>query len=120
VHGSMWLFVMLLEDALIAQPEITGEINRFHLIGQARDEVHRLPVREREKNALDAAQIFRVFDEVQLREAVEIAMNFADRFARLLVGCDEDELGVRVEQQDTEQLRAAVTGAAEDTDSEFR
>ncbi len=76
-------------------------------------------MREREKHTVDVGEIFRVFDEVQIREAVEVAMNFADRFSGLLVGGDEDDVGVWMEEQNAEQLRAAVTGAAEYAYSDF-
>src|SRR5690349_17414862 len=46
-------------------------------------------------------------------------MDFANGFARLLIRCDENEFDVRVEEENTKQLRATVTGAAEDTDSDF-
>jgi len=72
---------------------------------------------KREKNAVNVAEIFRVFDEVQLGEAVEIAMYLGYGFARLLVRGDEDEVGVRVEKEKAEEFRAAVTGAAEDADA---
>jgi hypothetical protein len=65
---------MLLEGVLIAETEVSGEIDRFHIFGQARDDVHRLPVREREKYTVDVAEILRVFDEVQIRQTIEVAM----------------------------------------------
>ena len=45
-------------------------------------------------------------------------MYLADRFARMLVGCDKDYLGIRVRQKDPKQLRAAIPGAAENADSD--
>ena len=40
-------------------------------------------------------------------------MNLADRFSGLLVRGDEDQLNVRMKQQNAQQLRAAITGATE-------
>jgi hypothetical protein len=82
--------------------------------GQARNDVHRLPVREREENAVTGHEIFRRLDKTELRQSVQIPMNFADRFAGLLVRRDENDLDVRMKQQNAQQLRAAVTGAAKD------
>jgi hypothetical protein len=39
---------------------------------------------------------------------VEIAMHFRDSLARVFVGGDEHDVDVRVKEQDTEQLGAAV------------
>ena len=50
---------------------------------------------------------------------MQVAVNFADRFTRLLVGGYEYHLDVRMEQENAQQLRAAVTGAAKDTDANF-
>ena len=46
-------------------------------------------------------------------------MNLTDRFARLLVCRDKDEFDIWVKEQNAQQLRAAVPGAAEDADAKF-
>jgi hypothetical protein len=46
-------------------------------------------------------------------------MNLADRLARVLVGRDEHDLRVRMEEQYAQKLRAAVARPAEDTYPQF-
>ena len=95
---------MLFKNCLIAQAEITRKIDRFDVRGQARNYVHRLPVREREENAIDTVEILRRRYKTELGEAVEISMYFTYLFARLFVSRDENHFDVRMKQQDTEKL----------------
>jgi hypothetical protein len=76
-------------------------------------------MRERKKHTVDVAKVFWVFDEVELGEAVEVSMHFGDGLSGLFVGRDECDIDVRVQQENTEELRAAVAGASEYADADF-
>src|SRR6185503_3231104 len=110
---------MLLENTLIAKTEVSGKIDRLHRRGQARDNLHRLPVREREKNAVDIRQIFGRVDEAELSQTVQVSMYVADRFARLLIRRHKNQLDLGMKQQNPQQLRAAVPGATKDANPNF-
>jgi hypothetical protein len=76
-------------------------------------------VREREENTIDTIHFFWFFDEIELSQSVEVPVNVTDGFAGLLIRRYEHELDLRMKQQDTQQLRAAITGAAKDPDLDF-
>src|SRR3712207_5754398 len=58
VHSGVWLFVVFLENSLIAQAEVSGEIDRFNVSRQARNNVHRLSMRKRQEDAVDTVEFF--------------------------------------------------------------
>src|SRR6185369_824748 len=95
-HRRMRLFVMLLKNTLIAKSKVSREINRFQISGQAWNNVHRLPVREREENTVEAIELFRSLNESELRQSIQVAMHFADRFTRLLVRRHKYQFDVRM------------------------
>lgn len=79
-------------------------------------------MREREEDAVEtrkALEIFRRLLEAQVGQPEEVPVNFAYSLARVLVGRDECDLRLRVEEQDAQKLRSAVTRAAEDAYSQF-
>ena len=61
--------------------------------------------------------ILRSGDKNEIRKTIKISVNVADCFARLLIGGDKSDFGIRVEKQDTEQLRSAISRPSEDPDS---
>src|SRR6476620_8359557 len=100
---------MLLEDGLIAQTEIAREIDGFDDGGQAWNYFHRLPMRERKENALSGGELFKIVRRLckgEIRQSIQIAMNFANRFACLLIRSYKQQLNIRMEQQNAQQLRA--------------
>jgi hypothetical protein len=104
---------VFLEHTLIPQSKISREIDGFNGSGQAWNDLHRLPVREREENTVNTGYIFRRINKFELRQAVQVSMDLADRFSGLLIRGYEHKLDVWMEQQNTQQLRAAVPGATE-------
>src|SRR5688572_9370952 len=110
---------MFLEDGLIAQTKVAGQIDGFNVGRQARNDLHCLPMRKRQENAVNVVWVFWCRNEVELSQTVQIAVNFADRFTGLFVGGYENQLDVRMEQENAQQLRAAITGAAKNPDANF-
>src|SRR5688500_10775767 len=113
---------MRFKEGLVAQPEVAGKIDHREMGRKVRDHRHRLAVREREEVTGEIAERFefvRRFDKAQFGEAVEVPVHLAGRFARVLVGRDEYYLDVWMKEQNTEQLRAAVTRATEDRGFNF-
>lgn len=67
---------------------------------------------QRQKHAIQIRKLRRIFrcePKFQISKTVQISVDFADRFARLLVRRDENNFDVRMEKQYAQQLRAAVT-----------
>jgi hypothetical protein len=66
-------------------------------------------VRQRKEETVDAVERLRLFDKAQLGQAVEVAVHFTDRLPCMFVRGYENHVDVRMEEQNTEQLRAAVS-----------
>ena len=115
--------VVLFELLSVAQPEVARQVNHLHARRQARHDLQSLPVRQREEDAINVVQpleVLRRLLEAQFSQAVQVAMNFCNRLARMLVRRHERDLHPRVEEQYPQKLRAAVARPAEDADPNLR
>ena len=61
---------------------------------------------------VQSAWIFRSFLEDEISQPIEVAMNFANWFSRLLVASDQGDFGIRMAQQNAQQLGASIARAA--------
>ncbi len=112
VHRRVLTAVVLLKLGLVAQPKVAGQIDHLHACRQTRHNLHRLSMRQREKHTIEIRQvleIFRHFAELQIRQPEKISMNFADGFSGVFVGGDESNFDIRMQQQNAQQFRAAIT-----------
>jgi len=79
-------------------------------------------VRQREEDAVEGGETLEVLRgllEPQVGEPEKVLVDFADGPARVLVGRDQRDLRVRVEEQYAQQLRPAVARPAEDAYPQF-
>src|SRR6266404_3915022 len=109
-HRRVLAPVELLERIDVVQSEVAREIYHFHRARQRWDDAHRLAVRQSKKNAVEAFERTRVmhrykFEIGQLRK---VRMNRSDWLAGVLVGRDDPELDLRVNQQNAQQFAAPV------------
>ncbi len=59
----------------------------------------------------------RHFAELQVRQTMKTSMHFANGFSSLFVSSYESNLGVRVREENAQQLRAAIARTAENSHS---
>src|SRR5688572_17085543 len=108
---------MRCEDVGIVYTEIAGQIDRLDSRSQTRNDVHRLAVRQREERDIHIVQSSALHGsrlKHQVRQAKQVPMNIGDSLPGVFVSGHKSDLDIGMKQQDTEQLTAAVPGAAED------
>src|SRR5688500_4125530 len=116
------LFVELFENIRIVDPKIARQIDGLYARRKLWNQFQGLSVRQSEKGDVYFRQrrkVFRRLLELKIGQAEEIFVNRRDSLAGVLVGGDQHYLGVRMEKQYSQQLAAAVAGAAEYRDPEF-
>jgi hypothetical protein len=97
----MFAAIVLLEDLAICESKITGEIDNASVPRQARYDVERLAMWEREENAVNICErlhLLRSCSEHQIRQAQQVTMNFANPLSRMFIRRNEKQINLRVKQ----------------------
>jgi hypothetical protein len=118
----MFVPIVLCENHRVTQTKVTREIDHFQILRNSGRNLQGLSVRQREENAIkvqQTCQILWCFAESQISQAKKVAMDFANRFARMLVRSNESDLSVWMQQQYAQQFRTTVTRTAKDRDLQF-
>src|SRR6266581_8908396 len=103
---------MLDKDIFVAQAKVARQIDHFQVRRQLRGNLDRLPVWQREENAVEifqCIQLFRRVAEGQVSQAVKILVDLANALARMFLRSDQSDLGIGVLQQNAKKFRSAVT-----------